>query len=388
MTRPGRHIFCLLIVIACGFRLGAILLLHQTPGLDEPIHIEVTRQFGTGFPAPAQLRDYQSATGPLFYVLFGNLGAPLGYNLTALRVMVFVLALAGLVLFHRVLRRLLPKDDPWPALALLATGPYYLALGGLFMTEHLALLLGLASLLGYLRFRENGRWTEAARAMMIATAFAAASIFESPRRWPSALPWLLPVLAFLPLALTWRGLAPPSLQDRYHPGVNAQNASSVLIWTGVFLLPWLWSKLRPWHLVALLAVPVVLLAPLPGLGFTRTVLKLLPHPLAVTAACLFGIIGLLWFIRLAPLVLGRDTIRNPRRVSVMSHSLPVAAIGALLLAAGLLVSGPAVYERYLLPGYALMVACARPGTKPWLALTWAALFQLPVTVIHILHLAA
>jgi hypothetical protein len=72
----------------------------------------------------------------------------------------------------------------------------------------------------------------------------------------------------------------------------------------------------------------------------------------------------------------------------MSHSLPVAAIGALLLVAGLLVSGPAVYERYLLPGIPLMLICARPGTKPGLALLWAGLLQLPLALVHILHLAA
>jgi hypothetical protein len=212
------------------------------------------------------------------------------------------------------------------------------------------------------------------------------------------------------MALLWRGLAPPSYQHMYHPGFQWQNASSLFTWTGIFFLPWVWRKLRPWHLLALLAIPIVLLAPLPGLGFTRTTLKLLPHPLALVAACSFGVIGLLWYMQLV--TLGRNGSRNrlmgqspacgfatvgtsgaPQSrtvpaISVMSHSLPVAAIGALLLVAGLLVSGPYVFERYLLPGIPLMLICARPSTRPGLALAWASLFQLPLALVHILHLAA
>jgi hypothetical protein len=92
------------------------------------------------------------------------------------------------------------------------------------------------------------------------------------------------------------------------------------------------------------------------------------------AACLFGIIGLLWLIRLVSLVSKPES--------------RLAATGALLLVAGLLVSGPAVFERYLLPGIPLMLICARPGTKPGLALAWAGLFQLPAALGHILHIAA
>jgi hypothetical protein len=418
-----RYLFPGLIALALGFRLGTILLIRPAPVIDEPIHLNAAQQFGPGLPAIAQLRDYPSATGPFFYVLFGNLGALFGYNLTAFRLAVFALALGSLLLFYRIIKRLLPTDNPLPAVALLATAPYFPALAGVFMTEHLALFLGLAALLCYLRFRDAGKPADAVLTLLFATlaiytriyyaflpaAFAVADIiagrasFFVPRSsfltgrsslithrssfLKSAL-WLLPILAFLPMALLWRGLAPPSYQHIHHPGLNWQSAGSMLIWTGIFFLPWVWRKPRPWHLFALLAVPLALLAPLPGLGFTRSALKLLPHPLAVTAACLFGIIGLLWFIQIASLALGRDTIRNPLRISVMSHSPQVAAIGALLLVAGLLVSGPFVYERYLLPGIPLMLICARPGKRPGLALAWVGLFQLPVAVLHILHLAA
>ncbi|MCX6843333.1 MAG: glycosyltransferase family 39 protein [candidate division WOR-3 bacterium] len=400
-ARFHRYLFSGLIALTLGFRLGAIVLIRPAPVIDEPIHLQAVQQFGPGLPALAQLRDYPSATGPFFYALFGNLGALFGYSLTVFRLGIFALALANLLLFCRILKRLLPTDNPLPAVALLATAPYFPALAGVFMTEHLALFLGLAALLYYLRFRDTGSALDAVLSLLFATlaiytrsyfiflpaAFAIADI--AARRSSSIVPrssffvlrssllgaalWLLPILAFLPMALLWRGLAPPSYQHMYHPGFQWQNASSLFIWTGIFFLPWVWRKLRPWHLLALLAIPAVLLAPVPGLGITRSALKLLPHPLAVVVACLFGIIGLLWFIRLASLVARPE--------------MQVAAIGALMLVAGLLVSGPAVYERYLLPGIPLMLICARPGTKPGLALAWAGLFQLPVALVHILHLA-
>jgi hypothetical protein len=402
-----RYLFPGLIALTLGFRLGAIVLVRPAPVIDETVHLKVAQQFGPGLPAIAQLRDYPSATGPFFYVLFGNLGALFGYNLTVLRLAVFALALGSLLLFYKILKRLLPTDNPLPAVALLATAPYFPALAGVFMTEHLALFLGLAALLCYLRFRDTGKPLDAVLSLLFATLAictriyfiflpAAFAITDTIASRPSSIVhrpsstthhsslithhssfleaalWLLPILAFLPIALLWRGFAPPSYQHIHHPGLNWQSAGSMCIWTGIFFLPWVWRKPKPWHLLALLAIPIVLLAPLPGLGFTRTALKLLPHPLAVIAACSFGVIGLLWFIRLAPLV--------------ATPELQVAAIGALLLVAGLLVSGPLVYERYLLPVIPLMLICARPGTRPGLALVWAGLFQLPVALVHILHL--
>jgi len=381
-----RYLFPGLIALVLGFRLGTILFIRPAPVFDEPIHLQVAQQFGPGLPAISQLRDYPSAAGPFFYVLFGNLGALLGYNLTLLRVAVFALALGNLFLYFRIVRRSLPAEDPMSALALLATAPYFAALAGVFMTEHLALFLGLAALLCYLRFRDAGKPADAVLSLLFATlavytrvyyaflplAFAAASLGEPRRCWPQALVWMLPVVAFLPMVFLWRGFAPPFFQYVYHPAFSWQNTNSVLLWSGIVFLPWVWHELKPWHLVALLAIPVVLRAPLPGLGITRSALKLLPHSLALIVACLFGAIGLLWFIRLTPLALKSGT--------------RVAALGTLALVAGLLVSGPQVYERYLLPGIPLMLICARLGTRPSLALAWAGLFQLPLALAHILRL--
>ncbi len=397
MFKIYRYLFPGVIALVLGFRLGTILFIRPAPVFDEPFHLQVTQQFGLGLPAVSQLRDYPSAAGPFFYILFGNLGALLGYNLTLLRVAVFALALGNIVLFHRVVRRLLPAQSPMPAVTLLATAPYFAVLAGVFMTEHLALFLGLAALLYYLRFRDAGRPADAILSLLFATlavytrvyyaflplAFTATTLTDRRSSPPlpssllsplSSLIWLLPLVAFLPMVFLWRGFAPPFFQYAYHPAFSWQNTSSVLLWSGFIFLPWVWHKLKPWDLLALLAIPAILLAPLPGLGIARSALKLLPHPLALVIACVFGTIGLLWYIRLAPLTLKSGT--------------SVAAIGTLALVAGLLISGPAVYERYLLPGIPLMLICARPDTRPGLALAWAGLFQLPLALAHILRLAA
>ena len=389
MRRPHNGLFLAIVVIAFTVRLGAVVLFRPAPAIDEALHLEVTEEFGAGLPTPAQLQDYGSATGPFFYIVFGNLGAVFSYDLTALRILVLLLGLGSLFLFQRILRRLLPQDGPMPAVALMATAPYFMPLAGLFMTEHLALILGLASLLCYLRYDSGGRAADALLSILFATlavytrvyfvflpvCFAAAGIAQRPRFRPLWLIFLLPVLAFLPLFLAWRGLAPPTYQRMYHIGLTWQNLSSVFIWTGVCFLPWVWHRLRPAHLAALLAIPVVLLAPLPGLGFTRSVLKALPQVPALLAAVVLAVAGLAYFIWIAHCAFRQE---QPFRV---------AAVGGLLLAAGLVISGPAVYERYLLPGYPLMLACVRPARRSWLALAWAGLFQLPAAIAHIVHLS-
>jgi hypothetical protein len=297
-----KYIFPGVIALVLGFRLGTILLIRPAPALDEPIHLQVAEQFGPGLPAISQLRDYPSATGPFFYVLFGNLGALLGYNLTFLRLAVFAMALGNILLFYRIVRRLLPAENPTSAVTLLVTAPYFAALAGVFMTEHLALFLGLAALLCYLRFRDAGRPLDAVLSLLFATlaiytrvyyaflplTFAVAGLKARdtsslintrsslliPLSSLSSLFWLLPVVAFLPMVFLWRGFAPPFFQHLYHPAFSWQNTSSVLLWSGIVFLPWVWHELKPWHLVALLAVPAILLAPLPGLGITRSALKL------------------------------------------------------------------------------------------------------------------
>lgn len=389
MFRHYRFFFAAVLVLVMGLRIGAVVLVRPEPELDEALHLKVAEQFGTGFPSLVQLRSYGSATGPFFYVVMGNLGAIFAYDLMWLRLWVLGMAVASLFVFYRILKRALPEDDPLPALACLATAPYYAPLAGMLMTEHLALLLGLSSFLFYQRYWATGRMREAVLSVFLATlavltrvylVFLPAAMFVSglatrPRSWFRWLFFLLPAGMFLPLALFWRGLAPPSYQHLYHPGFSWQNLSSVCIWLGVSFFPWVRQWKRAERLASLLIIPVLLSVSLPGLGFTRTVLSLLPRPLVLVAVLVLGLVGLNYFLSLLPCWLENNL------------ALRAAASGGLLLVLGLVISGPAVYERYMLPGYPFLLLCAKPAASRARALVWAGLCQFPLAVAHILHLS-
>ncbi len=389
MFRHYRLLFAAIVVLVMGLRFVTVVLVRPEPELDEALHLKVAEQFGAGFPSLGQLRSYGSATGPFFYLVMGNAGALVAYDLMWLRLGVLGMAVASLFVFYRILKRALPEDDPLPALACLATAPYFAPLAGMLMTEHLAILLGLASFLFYQRYGATGRMGEAVLSVFLATlalltrvylVFLPAAMFVSglvtrPRVWFRWLFFLLPAGIFLPLVLFWRGLAPPSYQHLYHLGFSWQNLSSVCIWLGVSFFPWVRQWKRVERLASLLIIPVLLSVPLPGLGFTRTVLSLWPRPLVLAVVLVLGLVGLNYFLSLLP------------RGSGNNLSLRTAAGGGLFLVLGLVISGPAVYERYMLPGYPFLLLCARPAASRTRALVWAGLCQFPLAVAHILHLS-
>jgi hypothetical protein len=215
---------------------------------------------------------------------------------------------------------------------------------------------------------------------------------------------LAPLLVITALLLLWRGLAPPGFQERHHPGFTLTGLSSVLIWTGLFFLPWLLLRLRraprsPWLLVALLAIPVTMLAPEPGAGITRALLALLPEPLMRIAVAVLGTAGAAWFVET---VLGLKGSSPPRAA---------VALSAIALAAMFALGGPLVYERYYLLLYPLLLLAAIPtldakrseappqrgdvkrsGTSPQreelrVALAWSVAVQLPLAIVHLLRLS-
>lgn len=371
------------------FRLAASVIWNRGPVFDEQFHLPVIEQFGPGLPSIAKLSDYASATGPLFYVVFGNIGRVLGYNRLLLRLVIFVSALGSLYLFHRILR-LAGSAEPWPSVALLATTPYFFTLSGLVMTELPALMFGLLSVYAWLRFRAGGRTGDYLLALLAAVlaiwtrqyfvflpvAFALSELTKRPRRWIATFAGLVPGLALVPLVLLWHGLVPPELGARYHPRPQLENITSVLVWTGLYLLPWIFRRPRLWHLGALAAVPVVVLAPSPGLGFTRTVLNVLPEPLPQVVAAILAVAGLLVYLhRIGDAEAG-------------SNALRLSAFAAFAIAGIIICGGPTTYERFILPAYAMLLLGVRPDCAPTVALLWAALLQLPLATYHLLHLIA
>lgn len=118
-------------------------------------HIDVARAFGPGLPDLTTLRDYDSAVGPGFYVLFGNVGSLFGYRLFWLRLTVLLFAVANVLLLFRLASRLVP-EDPLPVLLVVATYPDLLRLSGLFVSEQPALFFGLAGLVCFTASSRTG----------------------------------------------------------------------------------------------------------------------------------------------------------------------------------------------------------------------------------------
>jgi 4-amino-4-deoxy-L-arabinose transferase-like glycosyltransferase len=399
-------------------------VLYTTLALPAPVwdealhHLPVARSFGPGLPGIELLRSYNSAVGPAFYILAGNIGAATGYSIITLRLFVFFCAALNAVLFFLIARRLAPGRGP-TALLLFVTYPYFFTLSGTFMSEQPALTFGLLALL---LFTSTGPG-RAARLVLsgiaagvailtrqffvflpVGLALGECGMRTGRRRWIGLLLLLAPLLVITALLLLWRGLAPPGFQERHHPGFTLTGLSSVLIWTGLFFLPWLLLRLRraprsPWLLVALLAIPVTMLAPEPGAGITRALLALLPEPLMRIAVAVLGTAGAAWFVET---VLGLKGSSPPRAA---------VALSAIALAAMFALGGPLVYERYYLLLYPLLLLAAIPtldakrseappqrgdvkrsGTSPQrgelrVALAWSVAVQLPLAIVHLLRLS-
>jgi 4-amino-4-deoxy-L-arabinose transferase-like glycosyltransferase len=358
-------------------------------------HIDVARAFGPGLPDLATLRDYNSAVGPGFYILSGNVGALFGYRLFWLRLMVFLFAGANVLLLFRLARRLVP-EDPLPVLLVVATYPDLLRLSGLFMSEQPALFFGLAGLVCFVRQLHTRRPVALASALALTAiailfrqyyvflpvGYAASELAGSLRSWKRALVLLTPVLGLLPFVLLWAGLTPRALQQRYHPGFTMGGASSILVWAGASLFPWLLLELRrrswvlePWMLAALVGIPVVLLAPEIGPGWIRSALNLLPGSdampvkfvLAVAGACSLLLIG--------------ASVREANKVRRALAFAGLSAVGLLCL------SGPTLWERHFLPAYPLLLlALARqPGVV--LPVVWGLGVHVPIAAIQLLIVA-
>jgi len=355
-------------------------------------HIDVARAFGPGLPDLATLRDYDSAVGPGFYVLFGNAGALFGYRLFWLRLLVFLFAGANVLLLLLLARRLVP-DDPLPILLVAATYPDLLRLSGLFMSEQPALFFGLAGLVCYIRFQERRRPLLLGTSLVLTAVailfrqyfvflpvgYAASELAASRRNPARALVALTPVVVLVPLIVLWGGLAPAAFQQRHHPGFTPTGTSSVLVWAGAFLSPWLllelhrrkW-KMEPWMIPALAGVLIVVISPELGLGPTRSTLAVLPEALGLVVKFLLGTAGLLSMILVAATARDRD-----RRV------IALAGLSMVLL---LCFGGPTVYERHFLPAYPLLLLALARRANIVLALVWSLGVHVSIAAVHLLFL--
>lgn len=206
---------------------------------DETIyHLGVIRKFAAELPLP-DLRDYDSATTPLFHLLMAvptrlwDAGLP---TLRALNVLLswgVVLGLYGL--FHRRLG-LTRRDAGWAAAAM-GMSPYFFGASFLALTDNLAWGLAVlamaqalncdaksslrqwcvfAGLVGLvLLARQNYVWLFVAGALLAMTSEG-----NGPTRALRTAVMLASALPLLPLIMVWHGLVPPTFQHGGQSGVE------------------------------------------------------------------------------------------------------------------------------------------------------------------------
>jgi hypothetical protein len=194
-------------------------------------HLLVIRSFAGQWPTP-DLRDYQSATAPLWH-LVQSVPAALGVPLAGLRLLAAIAGAALVLLAARVAVRL--GGDvrlAWLA-APLAVSPYLLS-GSIWITTDVpATLMLTAALAAAMCGRPGGGWLlglgTAIRqtGLWMAPPMAVMRWFGAPQGTPTmervrgAIAVTLPAITIVGLLVwMWGGLTPPSYRDQHDRGVN------------------------------------------------------------------------------------------------------------------------------------------------------------------------
>jgi hypothetical protein len=222
--------FLVAAVLLDGFK-TTILTFH---GSDETIfHLPAILRFASQWPVP-DLRDYSSATTPLFHLLFSLAGKLLGFELCKLRALNALVSLSAAWVCFRLWRDQLGLKPLsamlWAQVFLLS--PYFFGVSFLLLTDNLAWLFCLCAL--YL-------FIEAGRADRLSTWFAGCFFFALTLLTRQTFLWLAPAavmvaavqsksgrawlvrasgvglaaLCLAPLLWLWHGLVPPSFQEAH-----------------------------------------------------------------------------------------------------------------------------------------------------------------------------
>jgi hypothetical protein len=356
-------------------------------GLHDPIHTfhwtdetdfhwPVILQFAQQWPW-VNLSDYNSATTPLFHLLFAAFGKALGFDLPVLRaVNVLVSFLVGVVLFRSLVRDL-SLDRLSAVLATLAfvLSPYFFGVSFILLTDNLAWLFGMLSLTTLLSIRMQPSWRSwgfgaACLSLALLTrqsfvwlllvwggvaAFGRSSLAERMGRLGLLALAALPLLC---LFVLWQGPLPPSFQETHqsHQLLNPRAVGFSLAVLGLYAWPLLLSQVRPlaaprWPLLVAVAVGLAWLwaaplAPLPADdGFLWRVAGALPVWLGTSA--------LFWCL-VPSGVVAMALLAQQRHAQLAL--LALVAFGVTLLHSGVL------FQKYLDPFIPLFLILSRePG---------------------------
>ena len=194
-------------------------------------HLLVIQSFAEQWPKP-DLRDYRSATAPLWHLL-QSIPAALGVPLAGLRILSAVAGAALVLLVARVAARL-GGDARLTWLAVpMAASPYLLS-GSIWITTDVPATLALAAALAAAMFaragsgwllalgtaiRQTGLWMAPPIALM--RWFVAPQGTSTMERVRGAIAVTLPAFVLVGLLVwMWGGLTPPAYRDLHDRGIN------------------------------------------------------------------------------------------------------------------------------------------------------------------------
>ena len=363
--------------------LVVIVLSH---GLTQPVstfhgadelcyHYPVIQKFAVEFPR-LDLSDYQSATTPLFHILFALAGKAVGFELYKLRFLnVLVSYLAVWVLFrllHRDLR--VGRGQALTFALLFALSPYFFGASFILLTDNLALLFCFLTLRAAMKFRQTNRLRDFAvtSGLMAAclltrqihfwlTLIAGYYLATSPLRIQAKAGGLTVMAAcLLPLGLlmiTWRGLVPPSFSGYEGTPFNIRPVNYFLALVGLYAFlcapQMITQQFAPrWQLGVLVVAGVVLLVLRPMswvFGDDGYLWRVSAHVPAVYSSSV-----VFWLLVPMGLIAIYDYAVGPDR-----ESLPLVYLAAFALVS---LSNRVVYQKYYDP-FALLLVFLLTGRR-------------------------
>jgi hypothetical protein len=289
--------FLALVVLAVPF-VAAVVALHGLSdhiatfhGSDEEIyHYPLIVKFIATFPR-MDLSDYDSATTPLFHVLFATIGKLGGSDLRLLRsANVLATYCSAVVLFALFRQEIMTGWLTSLLVALmLVLSPYVFGVSFLLLTDNLAMLFAVGTMFCTLRYMRTGQWNAIALAALLAscailtrqfylwlliTMLTAGAVrkYEWPAEQGLSGISVLVVLAIAPFAVLcvlWGGLTPPAARQYYVTSALMGPLAFFTACVGVYSAPFLalsaWQG--PWighqtKSVALLAIMVLVISAL------------------------------------------------------------------------------------------------------------------------------
>ncbi|MBL9150025.1 MAG: glycosyltransferase family 39 protein [Phycisphaerae bacterium] len=203
-------------------------------------HLPLIREWAATWPA-VDIRDYNSATGPLYHWLLSGaaqiVGTGDGERATALQFVNALIGAAFVVIAYCMVRRVLKPATAFAGAAALALSPYLLGNGIWLMTDNLAFVF-IALTVGTAAFAAptaGWSWRQGAFA-------AAATVTRQINIWlaaPIAVAWLvrsrldrasfvrtviacaMPIAVLATFVVLWGGLVPPRFKA-FHTGGGVQ----------------------------------------------------------------------------------------------------------------------------------------------------------------------